>query len=121
MVKKSSNPDASYRSFKVEGSSIGFEGGKFISKTPTSAAKKVSRKLFDLIQKSPEFSKYKSDKDVQFIIRESTQGSSHKTYAYEGIKVKLSQPVVRVLPNGSEYTIEFEYKTHALKDKEIDQ
>ena len=120
MVKKSSNPDVSYRSFKIEGSSIGFEGGKFISKTPTGAAKKVSRKLFDLVQKNHEYAKYKSDKDVQFIIRESTQGSSHKTYAYEGHKVVLSQPVVRVLPNGTEYTIEFEYKTFALKDKVLD-
>lgn len=118
MVKKAGK-SGEYRSFTVEGSSIGFEGGVLVSKTPGSAALKVSRKLFRMVAKEPSYSRFKSDSFVQFIIRETTQGSSHKILAYEGHKMKLSPPVERKLPNGETYMIEFQYKAKALKEHQV--
>ena len=118
MVKKA-NKSGEYRSFTVEGSSIGYEEGKFISKTPGGAAKKVARKLHRLIEDDRAFARYKNDKDVQFILRETTQGSAHKTLAYQAHKKKLAEPVVRKFPNGTEYTITHEYKALALKEHEV--
>jgi tryptophan synthase beta subunit len=119
MVKKANKPNEEYRSFSIEGSSIEFFGGKFISKTPGGAAKKAGRKLYSMIDKEPEFAKYKKDEMVQFIIRETTLGSAHKLFAYDAYKIRLDEPVVRKLPNGGEYTIEFVYKVRALKENEL--
>lgn len=118
MVKKAGK-SGEYRSFTVEGSSIGFEDGKFVSKSPSAAAQKIGRKLFRLIAKEPGYARFKTDSVVQFIVRETTQGSSHKIFAYEGHKKKLSKPVERKLPNGETYIIEFEYKAKALHDNDV--
>lgn len=118
MVKKA-NKQGEYRSFKIEGSSIGYEGSKFISASPASAAKKAGRKLHKLIATDSEFAKYKGDKLIQVIIRETTLGSAQKLYAYDIYKVKLSTPTVRTLPDGSEYTIEFEYKVKSLLEQDM--
>lgn len=118
MVKKA-NKSGDYRSFKIEGSSIGFEGGKFISSSPASAAKKAGRKLHKMIDTEAPFARYRGDKLIQVIIRETTLGSAQKLFAYDIYKVKLSTPTVRTLPNGSEYTIDFEYKIKALKEQDM--
>lgn len=121
MVKKV-NPKTKkvedYRSFTVEGSSIGFEEGKFVSRNPGGAAKKVARKLHKLIETDSKYSRFNNN-EVQFILRETTVGSSHKTLAYQAHKNKLATPVVRTLPNGKEYTITHEYKALALREHEV--
>lgn len=119
MVKKAGKSAEFFRSFTIEGSSIGFTGGVFVSKTPGSASKKATRKLFKVLHEDSEYARFRGDKKMQFILRESTQGSSHKTLAYDGYKNKLSPPVVRKLPGGKEYVIEFEYKTKALKEHQV--
>jgi hypothetical protein len=133
MVKKSSNPNKEYRSFTIEGSSIGFEGGKFISLSPGSAASKAGTKLFRLVKKDPEY-KGKASDVIQFIIRETTQGSKSKTLAYDAKVVKLSPPVERIFPNpkydsskpedesNQKYTVSLvteKVKIKALKEHEV--
>lgn len=118
MVKKA-NKSGEYRSFKIEGSSIGYEGSAFVSATPGGAAKKAARKMYKLIQNDSSFSRYKSDKLVQIIIRETTLGSKNGLFAYDAYKEKLAQPVERKLPNGSMYVVEYVYKTKALGENDV--
>ena len=121
MVKKSSNPEKNFRSFTIEGSSIGFEGGSYISSVPSGAAKKVGRKLFSLVEKDPSYTKFKGDKVMQFILRETTQGSAHKTFPYDAHKIKLAKPVQLPWKNskGEPLTVEYSYKVFALKEHEV--
>jgi hypothetical protein len=122
MVKK--NGKEGYRSFTIEGSSISFEGGEFISKTPGGAASKVANKLYRLIYSKSEYARYRSDGVVQFIIREKTQGSAHKTFAYDAKRTKLPTPIKREIPNKKTgkptvYEITHKVKVKALKESEI--
>jgi hypothetical protein len=118
MVKKNGKTD--YRSFTIEGSSIGFEGAKLISKTPGGAATKAANKLFRLIEKDSGYARFKNDKIVQFILREQTSGSSHKILAYDAKKVKLDEPIEREFPNPKDPSNPIVYKiTHAVKVKAL--
>jgi hypothetical protein len=118
MVKKQGK-SGEYRSFTIEGSSIGFDGGKFLSKTPGEASTKVGRKLFRLVNKESKFARFKGDKTFQFILRETTQGSAHRVFAYEAHKKKLDTPLERKLPTGVVLIIEDEIKTYALKEHQV--
>jgi hypothetical protein len=118
MVKKEGKSDF-FRSFTVAGSSIGFEEGKYVSKTPGSAAKKIARKLHSLIEKDSKYARYKGEKTVQFIMRETTMGSDHKTFAYDAEKSKLAEPITRTFPNGKDYVITHAYKAKALFPHEV--
>jgi hypothetical protein len=118
MVKKASNPTKEYRSFTLEGSSIGHDGGTYVSMTPGGAAKKIGNKLFRLVE-SGEYTHPSSNNTVQMIIREQTVDSSHKTFAYQAHKEKLSKPIVRELPNGKKLEITHALRVHALKEHEI--
>jgi hypothetical protein len=114
-----------YRSFTIEGSSIGFDGAKLISKSPSGAATKAANKLFRLIEKESKYSRFKSDSVVQFIIREQTVGSAKKFHAYDARKVKLDTPVTREFPNKKDpanpikYVITHKVKVKALKEHEL--
>jgi hypothetical protein len=122
MVKKHGQD---YRSFTIEGSSIGFEGAKLISKSPSGAATKAANKLFRLLEKESKYARFKSDAVVQFIIRESTAGSAHKFLAYDARKVKLPTPITREFPNKADpsnpikYVITHKVKVKALKEHEL--
>jgi hypothetical protein len=118
MVKKA-NRSGDYRSFKIEGSSIGYEGSTFVSANPGDSARKAARKLHSLVEKDPEYSRFRSDKLIQVILRETTQGSKHGIYAYDTYKVKLADPVERKLPNGDTYLVEHTYKAKALKEQDV--
>lgn len=77
-----------YRSFTIDFSSNGKIGGRYISKTPLSAARKaVSKRLF----------KNSRSKTVNFQLKETTQGSTHKIYSYTAKSVKLRVPKVIIL------------------------
>lgn len=85
------------RNFTIEDSNIGYTGGIYKSTTPQSAAKKVASVLFRLSQNKknkPEWRKYeKNVSKVIFSIRETTNGSSKKTYSYSGKREKLDKPL----------------------------
>ena len=98
MVKKGGSADE-YRSFKVAGSSIGFSGGTYISKSPSSAARKAAHKLFHAVNKEPHYQHYKSVTSIKFILVEKTQGSSHKSYFYDAVKLPYDKPIEREIPN----------------------
>lgn len=120
MVKKAG--ESGYRSFTIEGSTIGFSGAKLISRTPGGAAKKAGNKLLKLAEKDSDF---KNVNVLQFLIRETTQGSSNKTLAYDAKKVKLDTPIERKFPNKADpgkpkvYVITHEVKVKALKEHEV--
>lgn len=118
MVKKA-NKSGEYRSFKIEGSSIGYEGSTFVSASPGDSARKAGRKLYNLVDKNSEYARFRNDKLIQVILRETTQGSKHGLFAYDTYKVKLDEPVERKLPNGSTYVVEYTYKAKALKEQDL--
>ena len=122
MVKKNGED---YRSFTIEGSSVGFEGAKLVSKTPGAAAQKAGNKLFNLVKKDAGFSRFKNVSVIQFIIREQTLGSIHKTFPYDARVVKLDVPITREFPNKKDpsnpivYKIDHKVKIKALKEHEV--
>lgn len=121
MVKKANNPNVEYRSFIIQGSSLGFEGGHFVSKSPSAAAKKASRKLFALVEKDAEYKRYAGEEVIQFILRETTQGSAHKTYPYDARKTELKTPLELPIKDkdGNPLKVYFVYKAIPLKEHEV--
>ena len=117
MVKKQGKEG--YRSFTVEGSSIGFEKGTFVSMDPGGAARKIARRLHKLIEEDVSYARFKNDSDVQFIMRETTQGNPHKVFAYQAHKKKLDTPILRKFPNDRVSTITHIYKAMALKEHQV--
>ena len=92
------------RTFTVEESCINVSGGRYVSETPSGAAKKAATKLF---QKAKNSKKYKSLRKITFTVRETTSGSNKTEYNYSAVREKLKEPVRRVI-NG--VTIINEYK-----------
>jgi hypothetical protein len=74
-------------------------GGRFISRTPASAAKKAATQIC-------RESKIKGRCALDVTIQETTRGSSHKTYKYT---VKRIKDPVTVERNGVEIT--YQYRT----------
>jgi hypothetical protein len=96
--------DKQDRSFTVEsfykaGSKLKTNGGRYISSTPASAAKKAFSQYYRNHKKSGRFS-------LEVHIRETTNGSAHKTFKYQVSKVSEHQEVQR----GKE-TIVYNYTT----------
>lgn len=79
-------------------SSTGKEKGRYVSKTPAGAAKKVGGRAL----------KKRGHKSVTVRVRETTVGSKKKLYTYIVMQVKLKQKKV-VLRDGKR--IVYEYKT----------
>ena len=71
-----------YDSFTIVEASDGEVGGRFISKTPYSAASKAASRLF----------KSASSKNITFVMKKITKGSNKKFYAYEASIKILSKP-----------------------------
>lgn len=89
------------RTFKISGSDIEFEGGKYVSDAgPKKAANKAGSMLFRIIENKsnkPEynkFKKFKNHKIVKFILTETTRGSSKSSRYYEASKIPLKEPKV---------------------------
>lgn len=101
------------RSFKISGSDIGFEGGRYLSdEGPKKAANRAGSALFKAIdnkQDKPGFRKYKKFQDhkiIKFILTESTQGSKKESKYYEASRIPLKTPKT-VVRNGVSITYEF--------------
>lgn len=91
MVKCSNgNPDC--RSFKVLGSGIDFQGGRYIAESRSMAAKRAGSKLFERVHNDPEYKKYAYKNSIKFILGETTHRSNRNTMAYQVTKHKLSKP-----------------------------
>lgn len=89
------------RHFKISGSDIGFEGGRYQSNSGhAKAAKKAGAMLFRIVENKSnkhEYRKYKKFHDhkiLKFILTETTQGSQKESKYYEAAKIPLSTPKV---------------------------
>ena len=98
------------RSFKVQLPGTEEYTGRFTGWTPYQAANKALSRYF------------RSSEDpkpvVTFSIRESTRGSNHKVYTYEGHRVKLETPVSYTIGEGN--TIVKHHKNQLKKVKKAD-
>lgn len=101
------------RYFKVAGSDIEFEGGRYSSDGgPKKAAVRAASMIFRAIEnksKKPEFEKYKRYKNkeiIKFILSETTRGSNKKSKFYEASKIPLKNPKT-VTKDGVEITYNF--------------
>ena len=82
------------KTYTVESSSVNVTGGRYKSKSPSSAARKAATKLF-------KKAKGKAVAKITFCLRECTSGSDKKEFHYVANRVKLTKPLVRVI-NGVE-------------------
>jgi len=106
MVKNASGKDG-YRSFTVidvgkhGACKTKFHGGKYISKTPVSAAKKAFNELCRV-------KKIRGVCTLEITVKETTKNSKEKEYTYKLHRKKLKNPIIRK-PSGSnsEYVIEY--------------
>ena len=116
MVKKVDGRDG-YRSFTVV--KVGKhgdcktkgKGGRLINKSPDGAAKKAFT----------EYCRTKRIKGVCALVvtlKETTKGSSGKTYTYKLNRVKLAEPVIRFEGTKNEYVIEYGSKIKSIKNAE---
>ncbi len=74
--------EGEYDSFTIYESSVGEKGGRYISKTPYSAANKAANRLF----------KATSSNSLTFILQKTTNGSNKRFYSYTATRTKLSKP-----------------------------
>lgn len=114
MVKCNKNdPTNSCRTFQVFGSGIGYKSPNtsyYKGKTPSAVAKKFGSMLFRLINdETSDYYKYRHQKTIKFIMRETTRGSDKATFYYKAEHILLPNPVERKLPNGK--MIVNKYKT----------
>jgi hypothetical protein len=120
------------RTFTVQGSDIGFQGGTYKSTTtPVVAARKAARMLFRVIKhavayksdpvkfkaykKYAKFAEFKNEKSIKMLLREKTKGGEGHSFYYEATMKKLSSPVI-VTRNGKEIKIETEVDVKVCKD-----
>jgi hypothetical protein len=93
------------RSFTIEaiynsnGNKIRYDGGRYISKTPSGAARKAFSQASRHMRKFGKLS-------LDIHIRETTQNSHHKTYIY---KVRRVRQDIEVERDG--VIIQYKYKT----------
>lgn len=100
----------SKRFFTIQGSDLGFEGGRYKGGEPSQAARKAAKQLFRMVENKAgksEWKKYahfKSYKVLKFILREASRGSSKHTHYYEATVIPLPEPKV-IKRNGVEITV----------------
>lgn len=87
------------RTFTIQGSDLGFEGGKYKSKIPGLAARKAAKQLFRMLENKdnkPEWKKYHKfiHTKLKFILRETSRGSDKATHYYEATIIKLPKPII---------------------------
>lgn len=99
----SKKPQQEIRSFTVEAASVGQPGGRYESKTPSSAASKAATQIFNETGTK--------QKSIKVQIREMTQGSRkhNKLFAYEATREDIKK-TVKI--NGKDVTFN---KTISLK------
>lgn len=98
------------RTFTIQGSDLGFEGGRYKGTSPVLAARKAAKQLFRMVEnkgKKEEWKKYHkfaSFKKLKFLIREVSRTSEKTTFFYEASVVPLPEPKV-ITRNGVEITV----------------
>lgn len=65
-------------SYTIESSSIGHNGGRYISKSPLGAARKMATQLFKLIKTESTYKKF-SGKTITISVRKTTSGNQSIT------------------------------------------
>jgi hypothetical protein len=101
--------DSGDRSFTIDaiykaGKKIRYSGGRYISSTPSSAAKKAFSQYY-------RTHKIKGKVTLEIHIKETTNGSAHKTYKYKVSKLKQINEVIR---NGEKIVYSYITKIKAL-------
>jgi len=97
------------RSFTIEKSEIGSEGGRFVGKSPYTVAAKAARSLF----KAAGAAKKKKS-EIRFTLRETTAGTGGKEFHYIGVKKSLHTPI-KVQRGDTEITIKHAYHVKSCK------
>jgi len=98
------------RTFTIQGSDLGFEGGRYKGTDPILAARKAAKQLFRMVEnkkKNPAWHKYAQfshNKLLKFILREVSRGSKKETYYYEATVIPLPEPKV-IRRNGVDITV----------------
>ena len=111
---KCSNGDDSCMSFTILGSGIKYIGGYYKAKSFSVAASRAGKKLFQKIDKDPEFKKFKNKTSIKFVLGEKTKGSDKKTKAYVITREELEKPkIVKIA--GKEIKYKYKYNTKLLK------
>jgi hypothetical protein len=82
---------SSNRSFTIHSSNTEISGGRYVSLTPISAAKKASEYIFNAHPRM---------KKLTLSLRETTKGSKNKIYAYKAHKSKNNNVQVKVHKSG---------------------
>jgi hypothetical protein len=98
------------RSFTVSESSIGFSGGRYISKTPEAAAKKAGRQLFR--KKGAASLRAKAPK-ITFVITETTRekGGVRRTEPRKYTVTRVQKAVPDVFVRGGvKIIVNYDYK-----------
>jgi hypothetical protein len=99
------------RSFTIESinkygaGKVNYTGGRFISETPSGAAKKAFTKAYHHLNA-------KGPMSLKICVRETTQGSTKKEHTY---RVTKKSEKVKVERNGEIITYNFTTKTKSLK------
>jgi len=101
------------KTFTIEGSGINKTGGRYRSKTgPLAAAKKAGARLYrELTEGQIKLREKKGKKDIKFILKETTRGSSKETFFFKVTRITLKKPLVRTIAGN---TIETKY-TYEVK------
>ena len=99
--------------YKISGSDIGFEGGRYSSTGGhKKAAQKAGSMLFRIVENKgnkaafKKFHKFSGHKILKFILTETTQGSNKDSKYYEASKIPLKTPKV-IVRDGVEITYEY--------------
>lgn len=89
---------------RTNGSRINYDGGRFVSDTPSGAVKKAFSKAYHHINATGPLS-------LKLKIRETTQGSAKKTYEY---KVSRKAEKTTIERNGVMITYKFTTKVKSI-------
>lgn len=84
------------RTFTVVGTGVkGVSGGRYVSRDPTSAARKAGRQIYKKLSEYQIKSRIKNGKpSIKFILRETTRDSLKKTFSYTVERKTLLEPVL---------------------------
>lgn len=88
-------PKSQKRTFTVSGSDNGHQGGHYVGSSPTVAGRKAATQLFKKGHKG---------NTLQFLLRETTQGSAKKVFSYRATQ-RVLHPPLKVMIAGKEVTI----------------
>jgi hypothetical protein len=89
---------------RIDGRRINYNGGRFLSDTPSGAAKKAFSKAYHFINETGPLS-------LKIKIRETTQGSVRKTYEYRITRKVEKNTIER---NGEMITYKFTTKVKSI-------